>query len=111
MLGVSSLLMVSGGATAVIILGVLLGLALLILIANIRIVPQAHAFVIEWLGSYKTTWDTGLHIKVPFFEKVGKRVVKMEQVVDFPPQAVITKDNVRMQIDTVVFYQITDCKL
>ena len=111
MFGASSLLMVSGGATALIILGVLLGLALVVLIANIRIVPQAHGYVIEWLGSYKTTWDTGLHLKIPFFEKVGKRVVKMEQVVDFPPQAVITKDNVRMQIDTVVFYQITDCKL
>ena len=105
------LLEMSAGTTVGVVLGVLLGLALVILIANIRIVPQAHAYVIEWLGSYKTTWDTGLHIKIPFFEKIGKRIVKMEQVVDFPPQPVITKDNVRMQIDTVVFYQITDCKL
>jgi regulator of protease activity HflC (stomatin/prohibitin superfamily) len=101
----------SAGGTALAVIGIIVALSLFILIANIRIVPQAHAYVIEWLGSYKTTWDTGLHIKVPFFEKIGKRVVKMEQVVDFPPQAVITKDNVRMQIDTVVFYQITDCKL
>jgi regulator of protease activity HflC (stomatin/prohibitin superfamily) len=101
----------SAGGTALAVIGIIVALSLFILIANIRIVPQAHAYVIEWLGSYKTTWDTGLHIKVPFFEKIGKKVVKMEQVVDFPPQAVITKDNVRMQIDTVVFYQITDCKL
>ena len=111
MYGILSLLEMNAGVTVGIVFGVLFGLALLILISNVRIVPQAHAYVIEWLGSYKTTWDTGLHIKVPFFEKIGKRVVKMEQVVDFPPQAVITKDNVRMQIDTVVFYQITDCKL
>ncbi len=111
MYGGYSLLEMNAGAAVGIVLGVLFGLALLILVSNVRIVPQAHAYVIEWLGSYKTTWDTGLHIKIPFFEKIGKRVVKMEQVVDFPPQAVITKDNVRMQIDTVVFYQITDCKL
>ncbi len=84
---------------------------LVVLIANIKIVPQAHAYVVERLGSYSTTWSNGLHFKIPFIEKVSKRVNLMEQVVDFPPQSVITKDNVRMQIDTVVYFQITDCKL
>ena len=93
---------------AIIAIAVLL---LIVLIANIQIVPQARAYVIERLGAYYTTWHTGLHIKIPFIEKVAKRVSLMEQVADFQPQAVITKDNVKMQIDTVVFYQITDCKL
>ena len=93
------------------ILLVIAALAVIILIANIRIVPQAHAYIIERFGSYDRTWNTGIHIKIPFIETIGKKVTLMEQVVDFPPQAVITKDNVRMQIDTVVFYQITDCKL
>ena len=84
---------------------------IVILIANIRIVSQATAQVIERLGSYRTTWNTGLHFKIPFIESVAKKINLMEQVVDFPPQPVITKDNVRMQIDTVVFFQITDCKL
>ncbi|MBE6630295.1 MAG: SPFH/Band 7/PHB domain protein [Ruminococcaceae bacterium] len=84
---------------------------LIILIANIQIVPQAHAFVVERLGSYRATWGNGLHVKIPFIEKISKKVNLMEQVVDFPPQSVITKDNVRMQIDTVVYFQITDCKL
>ncbi len=84
---------------------------LIIVIANIQIVPQANAFVVERLGSYHATWGNGLHVKVPFIEKVAKKVNLMEQVVDFPPQSVITKDNVRMQIDTVVYFQITDCKL
>ncbi len=84
---------------------------LIVLIANINIVPQAHAYVVERLGSYSATWSNGLHFKIPFIEKVSKRVNLMEQVVDFPPQSVITKDNVRMQIDTVVYFQITDCKL
>ena len=86
-------------------------IAIAILIANIHIVPQAYAYVVTFLGAYRTTWKTGVHLKIPFLEKVSKRVNMMEQVVDFPPQPVITKDNVRMQIDTVVFYQITDCKL
>ena len=86
-------------------------LALIVVIANIKIVPQARAYVIERLGAYSTTWKTGIHFKIPLIEKISKRVNLMEQVVDFPPQPVITKDNVRMQIDTVVFYQITDCKL
>ncbi len=84
---------------------------LIVLVANIQIVSQARAYVIERLGAYHTTWHTGLHVKIPFIEKVAKKVSLMEQVADFPPQAVITKDNVKMQIDTVVFYQITDCKL
>ena len=84
---------------------------LIVLIANIHVVPQAHAYVVERLGSYHATWSNGLHVKIPFIDKVSKKVNLMEQVVDFPPQSVITKDNVRMQIDTVVYYQITDCKL
>ena len=90
---------------------IILALIVVVLIANIKIVPQATAQVIEFLGKYKVTWHTGVHFKIPFVEKVAKRITLMEQVVDFPPQPVITKDNVRMQIDTVVFYQITDCKL
>ena len=86
-------------------------LLFIVIIANIQIVPQAHAFVIEHLGSYRATWHTGLHFKVPFLQRIAQKVSLMEQVADFPPQPVITKDNVRMQIDTVVFYQITDCKL
>lgn len=86
-------------------------LILLLIIANIKIVPQAKAFVVERLGAYHTTWDVGMHIKIPFIEKVGKVVSLKEQVVDFEPQPVITKDNVTMQIDTVVYYQITDPKL
>ena len=82
-----------------------------IIIANVRIVPQANAFVIERLGAYHTTWDTGLHVKIPIIDRVAKRVSLKEAVVDFPPQPVITKDNVTMQIDTVVFYRIVDPKL
>ena len=78
---------------------------------NIKIVPQAHAYVIERLGAYSTTWSVGLHIKIPLIERVANKVTLKEQVVDFPPQPVITKDNVTMQIDTVVYYQITDPKL
>ena len=78
---------------------------------NIRIVPQSFAYVIERLGVYSTAWQTGLHIKIPFIERVAKKISLKEQVVDFEPQAVITKDNVTIQIDTVVFYQITDPKL
>ena len=104
-------LLASGGYGPLIIVLVLIAIAIAILIANIKIVPQATAQVIERLGSYKTTWHTGLHIKIPFIEVVAKKLTLMEQVADFPPQPVITKDNVRMQIDTVVFFQITDCKL
>lgn len=93
---------------------VLLGIVLVILLvvaANIKVVPQSKAYVIERLGAYMTTWQTGFHIKIPFFERVAKIVSLKEQVVDFAPQPVITKDNVTMQIDTVVFFQITDPKL
>ncbi|MBR3094882.1 MAG: SPFH/Band 7/PHB domain protein [Clostridia bacterium] len=93
---------------------VLLAIVLLVLIiiaANIKIVPQSRAYVIERLGAYSATWQTGLHMKIPVFERVAKIVSLKEQVVDFKPQPVITKDNVTMQIDTVVFYQITDPKL
>ncbi len=89
----------------------IVAVVLVLIIANIQIVPQARAYVVERLGAYQTTWHTGLHVKIPFIERIAKRVSLMEQVADFPPQAVITKDNVKMQIDTVVFYQITDCKL
>ena len=94
-----------------IILGLIIVVLLVLVFANIRIVPQSKAFVIERLGAYQTTWDTGLHVKIPFIERVAKVVSLKEQVVDFPPQPVITKDNVTMQIDTVVFFQITDPKL
>ncbi|MBR4425770.1 MAG: SPFH/Band 7/PHB domain protein [Oscillospiraceae bacterium] len=84
---------------------------ILVLVKNIRVVPQARAFIIERLGVYSATWNVGLHFKVPFIERVVKQVSLKEQVADFPPQPVITKDNVTMQIDTVVFFQITDPKL
>ena len=84
---------------------------LILLISNIKIVPQAHAFIIERFGAYQTTWQVGLHVKIPFIDKIAKKVNLKEHVVDFPPQPVITEDNVTMQIDTVVYYQITDPKL
>ena len=89
----------------------LLIIAAILVIANIKIVPQTHAYVIERLGGYQATWGVGLHIKVTFIDRIAKRVKLKEQVVDFEPQPVITKDNVTMQIDTVVYYQITDSKL
>ena len=95
----------------VIVLLVVIVLVLWVLASCIRIVPQAYAVVLERLGAYKATWSTGIHCKVPFIERVARRVNLKEQVVDFPPQPVITKDNVTMQIDTVVFFQITDPKL
>ncbi len=84
---------------------------LTLVLTNIRVVPQSKAYVIERLGTYYATWDTGLHVKIPFIDRIAKIVSLKEQVVDFKPQPVITKDNVTMQIDTVVFYQITDPKL
>ena len=90
---------------------VILFLFLLTFAVNIKIVPQATVYVIERLGAYYATWETGLHFKIPFFDRISKRVSIKEQVVDFKPQPVITKDNVTMQIDTVVFYQVTDAKL
>ena len=92
------------------LIGLIIILVVLV-IANIRIVPQANAFIIERFGGYSATWQVGLHVKIPFVERVAKKVNLKEQVVDFPPQPVITKDNVTMQIDTVVYYQITDPKL
>lgn len=97
-----------GGALAAIII---LGLIIWVVLSCIKIVPQAHAYVIERLGAYQSTWSVGLHFKVPFIDKVARKVILKEQVVDFAPQPVITKDNVTMRIDTVVFYQITDPKL
>ena len=97
-----------GGILALVIVLILI---VLILLSCIKIVPQAHAYVVERLGAYQQTWSVGLHIKVPFIDKVAKRVILKEQVVDFAPQPVITKDNVTMRIDTVVFFQITDPKL
>lgn len=97
--------------TGLIIGFVLILLVLIILAMNVKIVPQATVFVIERLGTYYATWETGLHFKIPFFDRIAKKVSIKEQVVDFKPQPVITKDNVTMQIDTVVFYQITDAKL
>ena len=79
-----------------------------ILSGCIKIVPQAHAYILESLGAYRATWGVGIHFKMPFIDKVAKKVNLKEQVVDFPPQPVITKDNVTMRIDTVVFFQITD---
>ncbi len=90
---------------------VIIVIAVFILLSCVKVVPQAYAIVLERLGAYKATWGTGLHFKTPFIERVARRVNLKEQVVDFPPQPVITKDNVTMQIDTVVFFQITDPKL
>ena len=95
----------------IIIFLIVLILAIAILASNIRIVPQAEAYVVERLGAYQQTWGVGLHVKIPFIDRVAKKVLLKEQVVDFAPQPVITKDNVTMRIDTVVFYQITDPKL
>lgn len=90
---------------------IILGILILLIVANIKIVSQAHAMVVERFGAYLKTWSTGLHVKIPFIDKVAKNVSLKEQVVDFKPQPVITKDNVTMQIDTVVYFQITDPKL
>ncbi|HIR53627.1 MAG TPA: SPFH/Band 7/PHB domain protein [Candidatus Onthovicinus excrementipullorum] len=103
--------METGGIIGIIIL-VLVAIGLIALaVANIKIVPQSKAYVIERLGAYSQTWGTGIHFKIPFIERIAKIVSMKEQVVDFPPQPVITKDNVTMQIDTIVFFQITDPKL
>ena len=89
----------------------LIFVVILLIITNIRIVPQSHAFIIERLGTYVATWQTGLHVKVPFLDRIANHVSLKEKVLDFPPQPVITKDNVTMKIDTVVYMQITDPKL
>ncbi len=90
---------------------IIVALLLIIVIPNIRIVPQAHEFVIEFLGKYKTTWGAGLHVKIPLLERISKKITLKEQVLDSPPQPVITKDNVTMRIDTVVYFRIFDAKL
>ena len=95
------------GIVGIIIVAVII---LVILASCIKIVPQAQAVVLERLGAYKETWNVGIHFKVPFIDKMARRVVLKEQVADFPPQPVITKDNVTMRIDTVIFFQITDPK-
>ncbi len=89
---------------------VLFFIAIILIVTNIRIVPQAYAFVIERLGAYQSTWNVGLHVKIPLIDRVANKVSLKEQVVDFPPQPVITEDNVTMQIDTVVYFEITDPK-
>lgn len=86
-------------------------LIIIIVISNIKIVPQAHAYVLERLGAYNATWSTGLHLKIPVIDRIAKKISLKEQVADFPPQPVITKDNVTMQIDTVIYLQVTDPKL
>ena len=95
----------------VVFLIVIIVIAVWVLASCVRIVPQAYAVILERLGAYQATWSTGIHFKVPFIERVARKVNLKEQVVDFPPQPVITKDNVTMQIDTVVFFQITDPKM
>ena len=103
----------AAGDTLAGITGVAIGIIiiLVLIIPNIKIVPQATTFIIERLGTYRTTWETGFHMKVPFIDRVAKKISLKEKVADFAPQAVITKDNVTMQIDTVLFYQIVDPKL
>ena len=99
------------GPEIIVVVLILLAIALLIVVNCIKIVPQANAYVVERLGAYLDTWNVGVHFKMPFVDRVARRVLLKEQVVDFPPQPVITKDNVTMQIDTVVYFQITDPKL
>ncbi len=94
-----------------ILLGVIILVVMILIIRNIRIVPQSYAMIIERLGTYVTTWQTGLHVKLPFIDRVASKVSLKERVLDFPPQPVITKDNVTMKIDTVVYMQITDPKM
>ncbi len=96
---------------ALVVIALLLLFILIVIISNVKVVPQAHAYVLERLGAYHATWGTGLHVKIPFIDKIAKKISMKEQVVDFPPQPVITRDNVTMQIDTVVYFEITDPKL
>ena len=99
------------GIVGLTILGIILFIILIVIIRNVKIVPQAHAYVIERLGAYNATWGTGLHLKIPFIDRISKKVSLKEQVVDFPPQPVITRDNVTMQIDTVVYFETAAPKL
>jgi len=96
---------------SIIIVAVVVLIVIAILAANVVIVPQASAFIVERLGAYQATWETGLHFKIPFIERIANKVTLKERVSDFPPQPVITKDNVTMQIDTVIYFQVTDPKL
>ena len=96
---------------SIILFIIVIALLAMIISSTVRIVPQAHAYVVERLGAYQGTWSVGLHVKVPFIDRVARKVNLKEQVVDFPPQPVITKDNVTMQIDSVIYFQITDPKL
>jgi len=110
------MLILLGAVTAQSIINLIIGAVLVIILiafvaANVIVVPQASAFVLERLGAYQTTWETGLHFKIPLIEKISNKVTLKERVADFPPQPVITKDNVTMQIDTVIYYQVTDPKL
>ena len=104
-----AILALTPGTTAFIIIA--LAVIILYILTCVKIIPQGNAAVVQRFGRYYKTWETGIHFKAPFIDKIEKRVIIKEQVADFPPQPVITKDNVKMQIDTVVFYQITDCKL
>ena len=97
--------------TGYIVIGVIVLLLVILAVSCIRVVPQAHAYILERLGAYQNTWSVGMHMRLPFFDRIALDVLLKEQVVDFPPQPVITKDNVTMQIDTVVYFQITDPKL
>ena len=99
------------GIIKLVVVLVLIAIAIGLLVTNIRIVPQARAYVVERLGAYHGTWQVGLHFKVPLIDKISRKVSLKEKVIDFPPQPVITKDNVTMEIDTVIYFQITDPKL
>jgi len=101
----------SSDTISIIAIFLLIIIAIVLVITNIRIVPQAKAYVVERLGAYHATWQVGLHIKIPLIDKISKKVSLKEHVIDFPPQPVITKDNVTMEIDTVIYFQITDPKL
>ena len=101
----------TGNLISTLAIFLLIIIAVFLIVTNIRIVPQARAFVVERLGAYHTTWQVGLHIKIPLIDKIAKKVSLKEHVIDFPPQPVITKDNVTMEIDTVIYFQITDPKL
>ena len=93
-----------------VIVFIAIGFIIWLLVSNIRIVPQARAYVVERLGAYHGTWQVGLHFKIPLIDKISRKVSLKEKVIDFPPQPVITKDNVTMEIDTVIYFQITDPK-
>ena len=96
------------GILKLIIIAIVVMIVIGLLVTNIRIVPQARAYVVERLGAYHGTWQVGLHFKVPLIDKIARKVSLKERVIDFPPQPVITKDNVTMEIDTVIYFQITD---